>query len=240
MRRLLLVLFISSAVSDMTVVVNGGENCTLRVNTPEMRDVNRVTLSRYDNGTQVPIFRFCSIKEKQRGCTAIDSDGLELQLGSEHVSVVILDPRATDAGTRILEVIGNNTIKETFIVVFNGSSGGPFITASPPQDFNTVTIARVITGVITVLIIVVVTAVVSVYLYKKKNRKKLDSLDRTVDSEVADTQSSIIGDELDTDASSEEHCLVEKKPEDLDSTHPETLNLMNNNNNNNQSIIIIP
>ncbi len=100
--------------------VKRGENVTLSAKTPNMRDVNRVTLSRSENGTQVLIFRHCSTEEKQKGCTAIDdyNDRLELQLGSENVSVIIIN--ATDAGTRILEVIGNYTITETFTVVFNG------------------------------------------------------------------------------------------------------------------------
>lgn len=103
----------------MTVVVNRGENVTLSAKTPNMKDVNRVTLwSRSENGTQVPIFRYCSVEEKQRGCTAIDDD--RLKLGPEKVSVIILDVCATDAGTHILQVIGNHTIKETFTVVFNG------------------------------------------------------------------------------------------------------------------------
>ncbi len=102
----------------MTVFVKRGENVTLSAKTPNMRDVNRVTLSRSENGKQVPIFRHCSTEEKQRGCTAINDDRLKLQLEPENVSVIIIN--ATDAGTRILQVIGNYTIKETFTVVFNG------------------------------------------------------------------------------------------------------------------------
>ncbi|XP_016111019.1 uncharacterized protein [Sinocyclocheilus grahami] len=219
MRHFLLVLLISSAVSDMTVVVKRGGNVTLSVKTPEMVDVNRVTLlTLYENGTQVPIFRYCSIKEKKRGCPAIGNDRFSLQLRRENASVIILDACAADSGAHIVEVIGNYTIKETFNVVFTESSGDPSFKISPPQDFNTV----VIIGVFAVLIIVV--TVVSVYFYKKKNWKKFDFLDCTVDSEVADSRSSITGaDECDTDASSEEHCLVEKEPEELDSTHPDNI-----------------
>lgn len=106
----------------MTVDVKRGENVTLPVKTPKMRDVdvNRVTLSRNENSTQVRIFRYCSIEEKKRGCPAIHNHRVSLQLGSENVSVIILDANAADAGTYSVEVIGNNTIRETFTVVFTG------------------------------------------------------------------------------------------------------------------------
>ncbi len=104
------------------MVVKRGENVTLSAKTPNMRDVNRVTLwSRSENGKQVPIFRHCSTEEEQRGCTAINdyNDRLELQLEPENVSVIIFN--AADNGTFILQVIGNYTIKETFtVVVLNG------------------------------------------------------------------------------------------------------------------------
>ncbi len=106
----------------MTVDVKRGESVILSAKTPNMRDVNRVTLwSRSENGKQVLIFRHCSTEEKQRGCIVINDDRLKLQLGSETVSVIIINATDADNGTRILEVIGNYTITETFtVVVLNG------------------------------------------------------------------------------------------------------------------------
>ncbi len=103
------------------MVVKRGESVILSAKTPNMTEAKRVTLSRPENGKQVLIFRHCSAEEKQRGCTDINdyNDRLELQLGSENVSVIIFN--AADNGTFILEVIGNYTINETFtIVVLNG------------------------------------------------------------------------------------------------------------------------
>ncbi|XP_026056042.1 uncharacterized protein LOC113041625 isoform X2 [Carassius auratus] len=200
MRHFLLVLLISSALSDMTVDVKRGQkNVTLPVKTPEMGDVNRVTFCKLNkNGTQVPIFRYCSDIEKKRGCTAIDTDRFSHQLGSENVSVIIRDASATDAGTYNVEVIGNNVIEETFTVVFTESSDGrsvtvnppfiiivsPHITVSPPYIITIVVISLVI--ILAVIAIIVVT-VVSVCICKKKNRKKLVFLNSTVDSEVGDS-----------------------------------------------------
>ncbi|KAI2645025.1 HEPACAM family member 2 [Labeo rohita] len=169
---------LTGAVGDMTVDVKRGENIILPDKNHVMGDVNRVMLwRRYENGTQAIIFRYCSNKETKRGCPAIDDN--RVQLGSENVSVIIRDARATDAGRYIVEVIGDNTIREEFTVVFTESSGGQFTV-----------IIGVVTGVIGV---VIVGSVFAVYLRKKKNLKKLDSCDSTVDSEVADSQSSITG-----------------------------------------------
>ncbi|RXN37239.1 hypothetical protein ROHU_002214 [Labeo rohita] len=176
------------AVGDMTVEVKRGENIILPVKTYAMGAVNRVTLRRYENGTKVDIFRYCSNKETKRGCAAIDNDRVIPQLGSENVSVIIRDARATDAEKHFVEVIGNNTIREEFTVVLIESSGGQSTTLSPPIKV----IIGVVTGVIGVVIAMLI-IVVAVYLCKNKNRKKPDSCDSTVDLEVADSQSSITG-----------------------------------------------
>ncbi|KAK2886175.1 hypothetical protein Q8A67_017012 [Cirrhinus molitorella] len=195
-------LALTGAVSAMTVDVKRGQNIILPVKTPEMGDVNRVTLLRhYENGTPVPIFRYCSNNEKKRGCSAIDNNRTSLQLGSENVSVIILDASATDAGTHFVEVIGNSAITETFTVEFTEPSGGQSFTVNPPQDIITV----VIFVVMSVLLIIVVTVVI---VCKRKKWRKPDSYDCTVDSEVADSQSSVTGaDERNTDTSSENPCL---------------------------------
>ncbi|KAI2643006.1 putative cytosol aminopeptidase [Labeo rohita] len=100
MRCILLIitcLVIAGSVSDS---VKSGESVTLRVKTPGLGNMTKVTLQKNcQNRTGDPIILYCSPDEKKRGCSVNESKRFSIKFDRGSFSVTFADARVSDEGS---------------------------------------------------------------------------------------------------------------------------------------------
>ncbi|XP_058619940.1 uncharacterized protein LOC131532375 isoform X1 [Onychostoma macrolepis] len=99
------------------VAVRSGEHVTLFVKTPG--NLSKVKLQKScENEPEDPIIRYCSPEEKNRGCSAKESERFSIKTDTQGLSVTFVDARVSDEGCYVVSYIDvdDNAKKKLFNV----------------------------------------------------------------------------------------------------------------------------
>ncbi|XP_058619941.1 uncharacterized protein LOC131532375 isoform X2 [Onychostoma macrolepis] len=103
------------------VAVRSGEHVTLFVKTPG--NLSKVKLQKScENEPEDPIIRYCSPEEKNRGCSAKESERFSIKTDTQGLSVTFVDARVSDEGCYVVSYIDvdDNAKKKLFNVTVHG------------------------------------------------------------------------------------------------------------------------
>ncbi|KAF4096248.1 hypothetical protein G5714_022217 [Onychostoma macrolepis] len=103
------------------VEVKSGEHVTLFVKTPG--NVSKVKLQKScENEPEDPIIRYCSPEEKNRGCSAKESERFSIKTDTQGLSVTFVDARVSDEGCYVVSYIDvdDNAKEKLFNVTVHG------------------------------------------------------------------------------------------------------------------------